>query len=92
VRPAEGRRPSKRYFRTVAVKVGWARSNTQWARGGQVAAVGTDLPFRVGAEILLGKGEVRFSEKKRAIGERGVLVCGSFYHYEPPRGPYMYTG
>ena len=97
------RRPSKyRYCAGATLKVGWARSNTQWARAGQVAAVGTDLPFRawgIGPSFsrfrtwginALGKTEVRFSEKKRAIGERGVLVGGSML--TSPHAILPYTG
>ena len=84
------------------MKVGWARSNTQWARGGQVAAVGTDLPFRAwgigpsfsdGGINALGKTEVRFNEnscKKREgyWSERGPR--GRFHPYEPPREPSLH--
>ena len=93
------RRPSKyRYCAGATLKVGWARSNTRWARGGQVAAVGTDLPFRVGAERPSfsdgGRNPFRqdrspFQRKKEGYWrERGPR--GRFHPYEPPREPSLH--
>ena len=84
------RRPSKyRYCAGATLKVGWARSNTRWARGGQVAAVGTDLPFRTGGINPFRQDRSPFQRKKEGYWrERGPR--GRFYPTEPPRDPSLH--